>query len=45
MLYDKSETASPIVATDALLLSILIDAHEGRDVERLDVGRTQVWTC
>jgi hypothetical protein len=37
-LYDKVETASPTVATDALLLSILIDAHEGRDVTTADVA-------
>ena len=37
-LYDKSETASPTVATDALLLSIIIDAHEGRDVATADVA-------
>ena len=37
-LYDKVETASPTVATDALLLSILIDAHEGRDVATADVA-------
>ena len=37
-LYDKSETTSPTVATDALLLSILIDAHEGRDVATADVA-------
>ena len=37
-LYDKSETASPTVATDALLLSILIDAYESRDVATADVA-------
>ena len=37
-LYDKLETASPTVATDALLLSIFIDAHEGRDVVTADVA-------
>ena len=37
-LYDKSETASPTVAKDALMLSILIDAHEGRDVATADVA-------
>ena len=26
-LYDKSETASPTVATDALILSIMTDTH------------------
>ena len=36
--YDKSQTASPTVGTDALLLSILIDAHEGRDVATADVA-------
>ena len=37
-IYDKVETASPTVATDALLLTILIDAHEGRDVATADVA-------
>lgn len=37
MLYDKSETASPTVSTDALLLSIVVDAHEQRDVATADV--------
>ena len=36
-LYDKSETASPTVSTDALMLSIIVDAHEGRDVATADV--------
>ncbi len=37
-MYDKSKTASPTVSTDALLLSIVIDAHEGRDVATADVA-------
>jgi len=37
-LYDKSETASPTVSTDALTLSIIVDAHEGRDVATADVA-------
>jgi hypothetical protein len=37
-LYDKADTASPTVATDALLLSIIIDAYEGRDVATPDVA-------
>ncbi|GAX15524.1 hypothetical protein FisN_6Hu141 [Fistulifera solaris] len=36
-LYDKSQTASPTVSTDALLLSLIVDAHEGRDVAIADV--------
>jgi hypothetical protein len=36
-LYGKSETASPTVSTDALVLSIMIDAHEGRDTGTADV--------
>ena len=36
-LYEKSQTASPTVATDALMLSIMIDAYEGRDVATADV--------
>ncbi len=35
-LYTKDETASATVATDALLLSILIDAKERRDVATAD---------
>ena len=37
-LYEKSQTASPTVATDALMLSIMIDAYEGRDVATADVA-------
>jgi Reverse transcriptase (RNA-dependent DNA polymerase) len=36
-LYDKSETTSPTVATDALMYTILIDAKERRDVATADV--------
>ena len=31
-LYDKTETASPTVSTDGLVLSIMVDAKEARDV-------------
>ena len=37
-LYDKSETASPTVSSDALILSIIIDAYEQRDVATADVA-------
>jgi hypothetical protein len=37
-LYEKHETASPTLATDALLISILIDASESRDVATADVA-------
>jgi hypothetical protein len=37
-LYDKSQTASPTVATDSLMVSIMIDAHEKRDVATADVA-------
>jgi hypothetical protein len=36
-LYDKQDTTSPTVTTDALMMSLLIDAHEGRDVATADV--------
>ncbi len=36
-LYDKSQTASPTVSTDDLMLSIIIDAYEARDVGTADV--------
>jgi hypothetical protein len=36
-LYNKSQTASPTVSTDSLLLSITIDAYEARDVGTADV--------
>jgi Reverse transcriptase (RNA-dependent DNA polymerase) len=36
-LYDKSETTSPTVATDALMYTLLIDAKERRDVATADV--------
>ena len=37
-LYPKEETASPTVSTEALLLSLMIDAKEGRDVATADVA-------
>ena len=37
-LYDKSVTASPTIATDALMLSIIIEAYEGRDVATADIA-------
>ena len=37
-LYSKSETSSPTVSTDALMLSMLIDAHERRDVATANVA-------
>jgi hypothetical protein len=36
-LYSKEETTSPTVSTDALMLSIMIDAYEMRDVATADV--------
>jgi Reverse transcriptase (RNA-dependent DNA polymerase) len=36
-LYQKSDITSPTVSSEALLLSLLIDAHEGRDVATADV--------
>ena len=37
-LYDKSETASPTVATDSLMASIIIDAYERRHVGTADIA-------
>jgi hypothetical protein len=37
VLYQKSDITSPTVSSDALMLSLLIDAHEGRDVATADV--------
>ena len=37
-LYDKSQTVSPTVSSDALVLTIMIDAKEGRDVATADVA-------
>ena len=37
ILYTKEETTSPTVSTDALMLSIIIDAKEKRDVAVADV--------
>ena len=36
-MYDKDKTASPTVSTDALLMSMMIDAWEKRDVASADV--------
>jgi hypothetical protein len=45
-LYTKDEIASATVATDALLLSILIDAKEHRDVATPQTSQehTSAWT-
>ena len=37
LLYNKSETTSPTLSTDALMLSIMVDAHKGRDAATADV--------
>ena len=37
-LYSKAETASPTVSTTALMLTIMIDAHERRDVATADIA-------
>jgi hypothetical protein len=38
-LYNKTKTASPtIIATNALMLSIIIEAYEGRDVATADIA-------
>jgi hypothetical protein len=37
-LYNKAETASPTIATDALMLSIIVDAYENRDVATADIA-------
>ena len=36
-IYDKLETTSPTVSTDSLMLSIVVGAHEGKDVTTVDV--------
>jgi hypothetical protein len=36
-MYEKSQTASPTISTDALLISLIVDAHEQRDVAVADV--------
>jgi hypothetical protein len=36
-LYTKDQTSSPMVSTDALMILILIDAWERRDVATADV--------
>jgi hypothetical protein len=37
-LYDKSDTASSTIATDALMLSISVKAYEGQDVATADIA-------
>jgi hypothetical protein len=37
-LYDKLQTTSPTVSTDALMISLMIDALEQRDVATADVA-------
>ncbi|KAL7571930.1 hypothetical protein ACA910_006562 [Epithemia clementina (nom. ined.)] len=34
---DRKETASPTVATEAILLTVMVDAHESRDVMIADI--------
>jgi hypothetical protein len=43
-LYDKQQTASPTVSTDALMISLMIDSFERRDVATADIedGRFRV---
>jgi hypothetical protein len=36
-LYQKLDITSPTVSSEAQLLSLLIDAHEGHDVATVDV--------
>jgi hypothetical protein len=36
-IYDKSAATSPTVSTDLLMLSIVVDAREGKDVTTADV--------
>jgi Reverse transcriptase (RNA-dependent DNA polymerase) len=36
-MYDKQQTMSPTVSTDALMLSLMIDSLEGRDVATADI--------
>ena len=36
-LYDKTETTSPTVSTDALMLTIILEAFEARDLATADV--------
>ena len=37
-LYQKSETSSPTVSSDAIMLTLMVDAMEGRDVATADVA-------
>jgi hypothetical protein len=37
-MYDKSETASPTVGADSLMVSIIVDAYEQRDVGIADIA-------
>ena len=37
-LYDKAETSSPTASSDAILLTLIIDAFERRDVATADVA-------
>jgi hypothetical protein len=39
-LYMKEETSSPTVSTDTLMMSILVDAWECRDIATADVAGT-----
>ena len=36
-LYTKAEVSSPTVATESVMLTAVVDAHEGRDVAIMDI--------
>ena len=36
---DKSETTSPTVSTDALMVTNIVDAHESRDIATADIAK------
>ena len=43
-LYTKDETASPTISNDALMLTLLVDAWENRDVATADVSGAYLHT-
>jgi hypothetical protein len=40
----KEESSSPTVSTDSVLLKLIVDAHEGRDVAIIDIPNAFIQT-
>ena len=41
----KEELSSPTVSTEAVLLTLIVDAREGRDIAVVDIPNAFIQTC